>query len=384
MNETEEQKLEANASVPLVNRAEWDKIRRLARRLPRRNPVRQFTFALIEGKARCAGRIQPLLDALARPSDGCWRERAVAAWAVGAADLTPEEKAAAASRLDRIVTNRQMTERKRAVTRSVRILVRYLLFFLVMALMNEAPKHLSLLIYPQDDAFWAPSEDSPYPLLSKTVIFILATQYLVFPFFTIFLPFISIGLDERRNSQVRLQAVRALGRLKQPLSFGALVLALQDTFSFQNEVLFSIDRILPTLAQEQYGAHNREAIPVLCRMLSDVSTSALPWSTIMKVLEKIGDKQAIPRLEWIVKTHAGDEVGRAAEKILPTLRERQRQENDPKRLVRAAGAPSEPSTLLLRPVQGSGSAEEHLLLRSISAGATNEHADGGDSGLRSE
>lgn len=371
MNETAETK--GNIPWDLTERKE---ILHLARRLPRRSAVRQFAFALLLERPHEAGSVQPLLKALSNPSEGRWRERAVAAWALGRARLAPPMRAEAAQSLGAVVMNSHLGLGERLSMRVLRALSRYFIFILGVSLL-ESIVNTSHLLGRLDDGFlWELPSSSPIPILSLITWFIVSLLWIGFLGGMSVLPFYSIALDARRNNRTRYLSVRSLGRLAQPLSVGTLAMAVMDSnVQVSKEAVSAVQEVLPTLSAEQYGLHDRDTVPRLCQLVSSEMYAPVSWLQILAALAKIGDGRAIPAIEWIIKHHGRDEIGRAAAEALPILRERQQRENDSARLVRAASAPDDAASRLLRPAQDSVDASPDLLLRPVSSSAMSDRED---------
>jgi hypothetical protein len=346
---------DAAPSEELANIEERKEITHLARRLPRHNAVRQIAFGLLEGRSVDGETRKPLVSALLTPDETRWRERAVAAWAVGQIPLNGPERLEMAGLLGRIVTNRQLGPSDRLVMRAV---LRTVLSGLT-----------ALLLYSLFDfSHWGIGVLFPGMVNSGIDLFISIIMILFFVgilILSLTMPFSSFFVDACCNNSVRCHAARSLGRLKDPLSIGVLATAamfFSDSIGYVS--MRELRRILPLLTPEQYGQHDRETVPALCKLLIAHHVHPAIVPSIVEALGKIGDGRAVKPVEKIAKSAAGTPLGEAAERVLPILRERQQRENDPLRLVRAASAPSDFTNHLLRPAQDSGSSEARLLLRS--------------------
>src|SRR5690242_13764373 len=67
-----------------------DRVIGLIARLPRNSVVRRIALQVVQGRPIEA--VQPLYTSLFRPRFTAWRERCVAAWALGRAPVTPEDR----------------------------------------------------------------------------------------------------------------------------------------------------------------------------------------------------------------------------------------------------------------------------------------------------
>src|SRR5205823_5683177 len=106
-------------------------------------------------------------------------------------------------------------------------------------------------------------ENGPKFLLAWTALSILCA---IVP-----LPFTipaHIVLDDKRIAQTRATAIVALSRLHRPLSAHVFVRAM---FDVQKQVRaaaeLALTGALQTISNEQYGTHNRELVPLLCKLL---------------------------------------------------------------------------------------------------------------------
>lgn len=334
-----------------IDLEEQREIARLARRLRPDNPVRQIAFALLERNTVEEETLAPLLKTLKAPLEDRWRERTVAAWAVGQWPLKAEQKAEVTDILGRIIMNRQLGRTDRFVLRLVFAIVRTALCSLV----TVAACGFVLL----SGALWRGSG-----ILTLLAILLAGVSFILLAC----MPFLSFALDVHKNHQVRQLAVRSLGRLRQPLSTGVLANTIMDrNDNVSAEAIRAFRNILPLLSSTQYGQHDRETVPALCKLLFFYHCRPILRPFVVEAIGMIGGGEAVKPIEFVARTEKGTGSGKIAERILPILRERQQRENDPKRLVRAASAPDEPASLLLRPAQDSGSAEAHLLLRPIAS-----------------
>ena len=84
--------------------------------------------------------------------------------------------------------------------------------------------------------------------------------------------------------------------------------------------------------------------------------------TILKVLERIGDSNALRTIRELSEDSIYDSVKLRATALIPILEERKRQENDKAMLLRGSAEPKNPDTLL-RPATATSASNSDELLR---------------------
>lgn len=337
-------------------------MRKLALRLPRSSPVRQIVFTLLDYGSEELLPLQPLVDVLKNPSETRWCEQAVAAWVLGRVSLGEVQKEEAARLLCYVASNQQMRAGKRLLKRSGRA-------FLRTALVSLVPVSMYLLFrflrQEEEPGTSLPDLDLILMLLYVLVFVVLSGLSLVFPFY-------SLLMDYERNMTARKFALRSLGNLRQPLSIGTLADAsTKSDPEVSGEAAQALRRVLIALTPRHHPEYSG-ATPNLCRLLGTVDESLL--FQVLEALEKIGDGRAAGPVERLTKQRSSMKVCEEAKRILPLLQERQRRENDPRRLVRPAHSPADDETLL-RPAAGSRMSEPETLLRSALFCETLREAD---------
>lgn len=341
---------------PPIEQTEREEVRKLARRLRRSDPVRQIAFALLtEGPEEICS-AHPLINALMNLSEVRWRERAVAAWALGRVSLEESQKEEVVRLLCCVAANEQMGAGKRLLKRSVRAVLWTSLYGLLPFGVDQLLVHLSKF---EDPDSLMPSPGFLYLLLTYWGLCLLALTF----------PFASLFLDYNRNLKVRKYSIRSLCRLGSPASIGTLAgLIKKPDMIVSAESETALKHLLPYLTPEHYPDYS-DATPHLCRLLGGADW---PFSLqVLEALEKIGDGRAVEVIERLTKRGLHWKVQEEAERILPLLQERQRKEKDPRRLVRAADIPEGLSTLL-RPAAGNSPSEPQAFLRAVSLSETSE------------
>lgn len=173
-----------------------------------------------------------------------------------------------------------------------------------------------------------------------------------------------LGEEDRRINRLRAAAIEALGRIRAPEVCGVLAGCLfTANLSLARAARQALKQALPMLTPDHYGALESSVVPNLCRALlhSDDALALL----VLEALGKMGDGRAVRSVEETVRRGRTEAICRAAEAILPVLRERQQQENDRRMLLRGSSqavdtlhllhalSTPEPPEQLLRPTQES-------------------------------
>lgn len=333
----------------ILQQTEAEEIRKLALRLRRSNPIRQIAFTLLQGNPEEIVNIQPLRDVLAERSEGRWRERMLAAWALGRAPMTDKQKEEAAQLLCRVASNRQMGAGERTLKRLGRAMWRTGLFSLFpifsywFSILIQNHEWHTMVVNPQQVGMWS--------ALFAVVSIVLFWIFLLFPVG-------SLSVDWDRNTLVRKYAIRSLGPLGRPSSFRTLV-HLCEAF----DTYLQLEEVLSQLPPECYSEYS-DMTTSLCRLLNRMYsyTDEKHFLVVLRALEKVGSGQAVRPVERRTK-FVPTKVCEEAMRILPILQERQRRENDPRLLLRSADSPIAVDTLL-RPA-GGGTSEPQTLLRAV-------------------
>jgi hypothetical protein len=347
----EESAFEAVVSVPAeaqpapileANAAEENAMRALLRRLQRNRALQEAVRACLAPESLPTKAFHCLLAALEQPLDNRWRERTVAAWALGRANLSPEQATAAANALRDVVEYRLAPESWLARKRVGRAFLRLLPVLIPLFLLAMHGLGIGL-----DSGLWQ--------WIIMFIMILIGVPSLQTPILLLMVP--SIRFDERRSNRARAAALMTLERLCLPETIGTPAWAIFDKDRQVRKAAESaLNAILPTLTPEHYGRLDAEAIPNLCRIIDkeaqvfrDTAGEELVYRTL-EALGKVGDGSAVPYVQRLAQTGRTTRIQELATRILPTLEERQRQEQAREMLLRGASMPVAAGETLLRPV----------------------------------
>jgi len=338
---------------------------KLARRFRWDHPLHAAAQALLKGDPSAIGSAEPLLEILSNPSERAWRKRLIASEALRFADLTPEQASRAEWLLVQILANRQVSRSKRLLTRTTRLLQRVgigiLLLAALWALTNGVGEWLNPPTGRADDYVYA---EPSVLFLVLAVACGMATLALVLS------PVLSVALDNTRFNHLRCVCAAALGRVGRQASVGPLASAANEMGAYEmwQQARPALWNVLARLSAEDYGRVDSAAQTALCGLLDSALGGQLTedwvWH-LLKALDKVGGGPAVASVQRISDKSRRPEWRREAARILPTLLDRQRQEQDAARLLRATSSP-ETSESLLRAATGSGE-QDDLLLRTTVA-----------------
>ncbi len=318
--------------------AEAQEIYDIARRLDLHSPLRLIAEELLAEPGARPAQIEPLFSALTNARSLRWRQRSVAAWCLGRAELEPIEREAAAGTLLRVLEG---TTAETSSSRWGRAWLRYLCTVPVAMPLdvqfNSGPVFMMLLL----------------PIVLG----------------------VSVWHDTRANNTVGAMAAAALGRLRAPESVGALARALRSRSPRIREAAASaLHEVLPALGQEHLGLYDRTEITHLAQALQNPDN--LLVFKVLEALEKVGTSAAIPHVEALLGGARMARTKEMAVRTLDVLRERQKLEQQGKTLLRAVGAPSAPSEILVRPGQGAPDTASEVVLRVAQGGGEDTRSAG--------
>ena len=350
--------------ISIEERVEIEKLRRQLRR--KSYPFLNF-LRVAEGDVCEEDTFDSLMNMLQEPKDTLWKERTMAASIVGMANLSAEKKRFAAQTLGYVLKNPQAVKRSRIPARLSRTLVRSML---LMALVGVGGGILGAL-------FAEPSGDLELNTLGILLILLIAAilggvagSILGAILSPLFLP-LWLAVDNSRSDRVRAAAATALGRLRQPETVGALALGnVEGNARIRRASAHALMLVLPTLTPEYYGQLEADAVPNMIRALEQQEAEEDPFPeermldlALMEALGKVGDGRAVRIVQILAEEGMTSEIREAATHLLPTLLERQRQEQNQKMLLRGASMPSTLPTHLLRPASNRVSEPPEVLLR---------------------
>ncbi len=332
-------------------------IQRLIKRLRRNNPVRRIAERLLRGDWQVGfpdQSFQTLLNSLTNQKDYLWKERAVAAWALRQAALDPQQKQVAANVLHKIVMTVRESEDSGRFKRTY--LPRALLFT---ALLTPP------LIVPMFLQSRNPPVYSDLDIFALIVCIPLSICFAFLPALLMATPMALLSVDSGYN-RVRAEAVRTLSALglaqsAASLSVAACVPYTAGARQVRQAAKTALPAVLSQLTPEDFGQQDSEMIPYLCHLLSRSEEPLV--LAILEALGKVGDGRAVLPVQRLAVKGRTERIRAAAASILPVLEQRQKQENDPQVLLRAASQDAAASNVLLRPASSTPATEPQQLLR---------------------
>lgn len=321
-----------------------DEITTLIEKIPPHLPVRRIAEGLQNGTYDPLLGVDALFTALSASSGRPWRERVVAAWALGRVPLSPQERAAATDMLlDSLERDRNYSfasSFQKGISWGYGACV--LLGFLI-ALMHKLESY-----YPRNG-------------FKDWFMYSMAAAFFASPAILLLSGGIAWERSRKRNT-LRATAAESLGRLAAPESLGALAGALFDRNAPVREAASTaLHNILPTISDEHYGILGMESMTLLGRALTHGDT--LLVLKLLKALAKIGSSHALPYVEQAARSSRMTKVRDEAHETLERMQERLLREKDAQTLMRASyPSLAEPSELL-RPAHGVSPDDPYQLLR---------------------
>jgi len=301
---------------------------------------------------------------LRTPDSRRWRERLLAAGTMGCLPLKREDKKAATQTLGEILANIQTSSRRRMAGRLKRAFgAAYLTAFSLHALLWVAAT--LWFSFGFDSGIAAFSELLLFPVM--LLVGAISSVFWAIPIYPVVLPFY-VAADMRRQNRIRAAAATALGRIGQPEGVSFVAQALCDKSPLVRKAAQeALPLLLPRLTSDHYGLLASDLTPNLCRALRQEARKREPaseeWTmALLQALEKVGDGQAVEPVQALTNAQYPERIRQEAERILPVLQARRRQESDPKILLRGAATPaSEPEELLRAAVNSTEEKPEQLL-----------------------
>jgi hypothetical protein len=201
--------------------------------------------------------------------------------------------------------------------------------------------------------------------------------------FSGFTGFVGLGMvaDAKQRAAAGMLAeaddVRAIGPLAEALEFPPTELQ----FELRRRAQQALTRLLPRLQASDVGLLNAYQRGCLYRALGRSMQSELSPDdealafilAILKALEQVGDRKAIPAVRQLLKARPAwsgerlEQIHEAAESCLQFLQARTDQEAKGQELLRASRMPGATPETLLRAAQGAGPTPPEQLLRSTAA-----------------
>lgn len=294
------------------------------------SPIRRMAEDLIDGRRVEPVELQPLLNALLRPSDFDWRQRLTAAWVLGRAPLTPAQRAAALPVLRQALNYTPRVDARTALTASFARTI------------CPCAAIAYLIYYGSGDG--GPS--LPYLLAVFPLPFAAMVAY-------------TVTAGRAASHRVQAAAAEALGRLGDAQSVEALAAVLCDTGrarrapgrrALHKSAQQAMPAVLGAVTAVQYGTLSVETMRRLCRLLG--STDETLVLAVLRALEQVGDESTLPTVERLaqVKSRAqrGIRIGQAAQSCLAALKYRIERDRGSETLLRASSYAPTPQDELLR------------------------------------
>ena len=312
---------------------------------------------------------QEIFMSLAHGSAFDWRERIVAAWTLGRADLTPEQQQIARQRLGDLV--RGKTREGRMVFDIPFGTLIFYSFVWFCGCIGAAVAQAALiglissLVSPialQENPLWTALGNG----LAFTAISTLAFT-LLSPIFGIY----RAAQQRNRTRSVRVESARALGRIGGVGGVSALLHASRNPLFFNEVGKRSLEAVLPCLTEADYGTLEADAVPTLCLLLDPRNigyrNSEEAWQLLLlDALAKVGNAHALKPLEQyrqhqsnLLLTNYADRAALA----LSTIEARLVHETERVTLLRGSESPVDPKTLLRPSKYTASNEEEKQLLR---------------------
>ena len=323
--------------------SEEERIRRLLPRV-RDVKIREAAESLLDGRSDTIPIIGPLLDALKSKRNARSPDPLVAAWSLGRARLTPDQSEATATALARNLQGWEITDNAQGwVPLPLGLpIVRNILVGVTLAVLLFGLWNPDLVLVVRSWYFWIGA------LLLSIVLFRSAV------------------LSELQL-EVYEEVTRALVRIGSPNSLSALAhLSIQfeglrvGKFKVIHDTASAgMRKVITALRSCEFGEATSETIRCLARLLRD--KDHLVVTDAVRALHAVGDSEAIPALETLIKKTGDYTLRDYAEEVLEVLRERKRNAEEPAKLLRAA-ASHQGDVSLLRPA-GSECGPDTALLR---------------------
>jgi hypothetical protein len=332
--------------------AEW--VRSFARRPgPSAPPVHDICWHLLARRSVDED-VRPLLAALEDTRAKRWKDRALAAWALGKVRIPKDAQRSAVTLLS------YMAAARRTESWVARGCSRSLLSGLPIGLLAGCGLFLGAILA----AIPAPPGALLMALggIAVTALVTLLSGLVLWP---IVLP-ISAAIDAGRLRRQRLEAVRSLAAMGNIHAVAALAVAKRDSDAqIRHAARWGLMRTLPLLSEAHFGHLSSMTVPNLASMVWTTCYADGELAMLaLDALAKVGDSRAIGPLESIDRNWKNQpEVLEAARKSLVVLYERRRNEQAGQVLLRATDAPPDQDAILLRPAGAGQESVPELLLR---------------------
>ncbi len=324
----------------------WDAVvKRHISELKRGSPVRECADGILAGAELTSEDCSTLLSALTTESSAQWRERFVAASCLGASPPPPEWIARVRDGLRRVLRIDEFLDPAGRLHRACTLTLRAVVIVTVVVI----TAHLATtgLEFP--------------PLLEILGASIALYLLLIAPVV------IASGVAEDKwISLAQAAAARSLGHLADPLAARLVAKAIRGPWvEVRQAAEYALPSVLAAMQPEHYGMLPPEATTTLCQLMWESSPEQA--GRILDALGRAGAGAAAESVRRFAAQSLSNENRKAAERILPVLEERLRNETATARLLRPAESPENPAEVLLRPVGSATAVPEEQLLRAAAA-----------------
>ena len=282
----------------------------LARKLKRRDPLRRMAEEIANGDRRTLDTIEPAISAFNMRGVSKWREKALAAWVLGRAVLTPIQR-------------------------------------------RVAGEQITYLLADRSSGFGGMWCAAGCPLTWPLAIIMAIVS----------------SVTNSWQCNARRAAAEALGRLRDPGCLGPLISVLYEPGSaglggLRNAARAAFPAVVSALTPDYYGYLSGMTIHDLCKTLNH--PDELIVESALDALGKAGTGQAVLPVQNVV-ARGSKHMKEKARAVLPILLQRRTREQASQMLLRPfTGSVSEPGTLL-RPAGGTHEADVRRLLRPTDA-----------------
>ena len=336
-----------NSDIPQVD---WDWANELVAKLSRRSPIRLLFNEIRSGK-QSKYPMAFLESVLRHRSPKKWRERALAAWMIGAVPLDADLVQGATLLLSEVLGGKIAHDRfGKGCSRS------YFIAYGICAVL------LTLFTVFEEGL-------NPLRMASAMIGRLVASAFISVPLGLAISPVViptSMAKDKKRLNFILSASARTLGKMKSPHAITALTEAARDgDKTVRENSLQSLRTHLPQLTPQHYGTLNSGTVPGLCFLLNQRNRDFR--LEILGALEKVGDGRALGPVTRLHAVTKDEQVKEAAYKAMVVLAERAENEKRAATLLRPINAPGDSSGILLRPAGGSFEHDETQLLRAVLA-----------------
>ena len=321
--------------------------------LRRGDPIRELAESILAGRPPVRVDSMQLIAAVTACTFQAWKRGVLAAWCIGRLPISAEDRKLAVDRLSWVLENKAPQDYfGAAVDKLLRITGVITFFALLAGVVFSIPYWLT---YPAQTMAGAAG-------LAVLLLF----GFLFFSAFVIgpvVVP-LSIAADRGRMQRLRAQVAESLGILRAPESVDALTTASLEVVSRVREpAVAALMKVLPTVTEENPGRLSAHTQAGLFKLMYDCNRD--DCLAILRALGRVGSGRAAASLESLMLRWQDGAVRREAERILPLLRERQRQDEAATVLLRAAECRVD---ALLRPAQGGTAVNPEQMLRPADSG----------------